>query len=208
MAHCHSSTLEWYCLQQQQEYYRWWLAPIAWLPWRARPATLCTVPWLIGCPRWLGVAANDAIACWLLSTDASLLLRVAGRPRWVLGAATECRHTLTALDWCHATAGGLALHIKIHGNGGSRTSLSLAKFLSRISFEGLLLVYLLKRLSHWTLAISLNSHTELIELLQTCRLPRLVLHSRTCVQGRRQSRLICVSIVLIHLQWNKQRTTN
>jgi hypothetical protein len=80
-------------------------------------------------------------------------------------------------------AGGLTLHIKIHDNSGSRTSLSLAKFLSRISFEGLLLVFLLELLSHWTLAIFVDSHTDLVELLQTCRLPRLVPHSRTCVQG-------------------------
>jgi hypothetical protein len=69
---------------------------------------------------------------------------------------------------------------------------------------------------HQTLVIFIDSHAELVELLQTCRLPRLVLHLMTCVQGCRQSMLIHVSIVLIHLAtimyqgpaWNKQWTTN
>jgi hypothetical protein len=37
--------------------------PIAWLPRRAQPATRCTVTRLVGCPHWLSVAANDAVAC-------------------------------------------------------------------------------------------------------------------------------------------------
>jgi hypothetical protein len=205
MARCHSSTLEWYCLQQQQEY-----------DCRATMASTTSTMMYSSMPRRLSLLARCCcqwchptltVLDWCYTAAAAATCRSSWWGSWC--RCWWCHHTLTALDWCQATAGArVDRHIKIYSNGGSRTSLSLAKFISCVSFEGLLLVFLLELLSRRTLVIFVNSHAELVELLQTCRLPRLALHSRTCVQGRWQSRLIRVSIVLIHLQCTEQATNH